>query len=123
MDLANSQFQISRAKSEAAAASAGAPGQANVFNMDPSSTNDALDSAGLAYQYEVARACGLALDKRILAFHEQPPVNDKEDLRAKYNRPLKAASAAVMKRRIPTIPDRFVLLAPRGHAAHIHFCD
>lgn len=70
-----------------------------------------LDAAGLAYQYEVAKACGLALDKRILAFHEEPPVNQKDDFRARLNRPLRPNTAAPCRRRIPTNPDR-VLDAP-----------
>ncbi|KAL1922150.1 uncharacterized protein VTP21DRAFT_10792 [Calcarisporiella thermophila] len=73
---------------------------------------DYLDSATIAYQEQVAKACGIALDKRILAFNAEPPSNDKEDLRTMYNRPLKKdATGAQFRRRILTAPER-VLDAP-----------
>ena len=36
-----------------------------------------LDPDSLVYQAQVAKACGLALDKRILAFNAEPPVSEK----------------------------------------------
>ncbi|TPX31911.1 hypothetical protein SmJEL517_g04853 [Synchytrium microbalum] len=68
-----------------------------------------LDPAHLAYQEEIAKACGLALDKRILSFAMEPPAASRDDLRTQWSRPLRPNTAA--KRRIATVPDR-VLDAP-----------
>ncbi|KAJ1648869.1 WD repeat-containing protein slp1 [Dispira simplex] len=72
------------------------------------------DEASSAYQEEVAKACGLSLNKRILAFKSEPPPNEKEDLRLTYNQTFKAiptVPAQRPKRRILTTPER-VLDAP-----------
>ncbi|TPX43928.1 hypothetical protein SeLEV6574_g04802 [Synchytrium endobioticum] len=68
-----------------------------------------LDPAHLAYQEEIAKACGLALDKRILSFALEPPAPAQNDLRTQWSRPLRPN--ATTKRRIATMPDR-VLDAP-----------
>ncbi|OZJ04249.1 hypothetical protein BZG36_02483 [Bifiguratus adelaidae] len=70
-----------------------------------------LDSATIAYQEEIARACGVSLDKRVLAFKAEPPSNDKEDLRVNYGSNLQTNLAANFRRRILTAPER-VLDAP-----------
>jgi cell division cycle protein 20 (cofactor of APC complex) len=80
----------------------------STFTMDPVSEQNTLDSSGLAYQYEVAKACGLALEKRILSFRQhQPGQVDKEDSRSKFNRPVRPKSNTQhMRRKIPTVPER-----------------
>src|SRR5437879_5461038 len=82
------------------------------FNMkEPVEKFKTLDTDSLAYQKQMAEACGLALDKRILAFNVEPPSLDKQDLRTTWNRPLKPPNSRLAKRRIPTVPDK-VLDAP-----------
>ncbi|KAJ1964171.1 WD repeat-containing protein slp1 [Dipsacomyces acuminosporus] len=89
MDMASSQFNIARADSE-----------------------QALDGAATAYQEEVARACGIDLNKRILTFKEEAPTSEKDDLRQIYSRPaLKSTASTGAKRRILSTPER-VLDAP-----------
>ncbi len=72
-------------------------------------SNNSDNKTDRAYQFQVAKACGMALEKRILTFHEQPPAHDRDDLKSRYNRPLRplAANTAVAKRKIPTVPDRY----------------
>jgi cell division cycle protein 20 (cofactor of APC complex) len=96
--LESQKFQVSRASKADSA-----------FTADPSKDSETLDVASFAYQSEVAKACGLALDTRILAFHEEPPVSDRAELRARYNRPIKQANnsaKASVKRKIPTMPEK-----------------
>ncbi|KAI9501635.1 WD repeat-containing protein slp1 [Coemansia spiralis] len=89
MDIASSQFNIARADSE-----------------------QPLDGATIAYHEEVARACGVSINKRILTFKEEAPTSEKDDLRQIYSRvALKSTASAVTKRRILNIPER-VLDAP-----------
>ncbi|KAJ2158779.1 WD repeat-containing protein slp1 [Coemansia sp. RSA 552] len=89
MDMASSQFNIARADSEAP-----------------------LDGATIAYQEEIARACGVSINKRILTFKEEAPTSEKDDLRQVYSRPaLKPNASAGTKRRILATPER-VLDAP-----------
>ncbi|KAJ2346908.1 WD repeat-containing protein slp1, partial [Coemansia sp. RSA 2673] len=57
-ELASSQFNIARADSE-----------------------QPLDGATIAYHEEVARACGVSINKRILSFKEEAPTSDRDDLR------------------------------------------
>ncbi|KAI9720291.1 MAG: ubiquitin-protein transferase activating protein [Chrysothrix sp. TS-e1954] len=67
-----------------------------------------------AYESELASACGVQLNQRILAFKPAPPESSKPiDLRSQYNRPLKPANAtsAQFRRRVLTAPER-VLDAP-----------
>ncbi|KAG6031924.1 hypothetical protein E4U40_006728 [Claviceps sp. LM458 group G5] len=68
----------------------------------------------VAYQDSLADACGVKLNTRILEFKPAPPESTKPiDLRQQYNRPLRpsGASAAQLRRRIATAPER-VLDAP-----------
>ncbi|KIW08800.1 uncharacterized protein PV09_00734 [Verruconis gallopava] len=67
----------------------------------------------VAYEESLAKACGVSLNTRILAFKPAPPESSKPiDLRSQYNRPLKpAAVSSQQRRRILTAPDR-VLDAP-----------
>ena len=81
-------------------------------NEEESYSKPAPDA--VAYQSSIASACGVNLNTRILAFKPAPPESSKPiDLRAQYNRPLKAASAASaqFRRRVLTAPER-VLDAP-----------
>ncbi|KAJ2061493.1 WD repeat-containing protein slp1 [Coemansia sp. S146] len=88
-DLASSQFNIARADSE-----------------------QPLDGATIAYHEEVARACGVSINKRILSFKEEAPTSDRDDLRQVYSRPaLKPSASTAAKRRILNTPER-VLDAP-----------
>ncbi|KAJ2767039.1 WD repeat-containing protein slp1, partial [Coemansia nantahalensis] len=89
MDIASSQFSIARADADAP-----------------------LDGATAAYQEEIARACGVSINKRILTFREEAPTSDRDDLRQVYSRPaLKSGAATAAKRRILNTPER-VLDAP-----------
>ena len=68
----------------------------------------------VAYESELASACGVSLNQRILAFKPAPPESSKPiDLRSQYNRPLKQAAtqSAQFRRRIQSAPER-VLDAP-----------
>ena len=93
MDIASSQFNMSRKST----------------TSHPSTT--LMDPSDIAYQESVAKACGVALDKRILAFAKDAPVSKKEDLRATWSRPLKPNTSTLSKRRIPGAPER-ILDAP-----------
>ena len=78
----------------------------------PTYTKPKQDSA--AYETELASACGISTNQRILAFKPAPPESSKPiDLRSQYNRPLKQASAqsAQFRRRVQSAPER-VLDAP-----------
>ncbi|KAJ2782563.1 WD repeat-containing protein slp1 [Coemansia javaensis] len=89
MDMASSQFNIARADAETP-----------------------LDGAAAAYQEEIARACGVSLNKRILTFREEAPTSERDDLRQVYSRPaLKSSASTGAKRRILNTPER-VLDAP-----------
>lgn len=68
----------------------------------------------VAFQENLAGACGLNLNTRILEFKPAAPESSKPiDLRQQYNRPLKSAKAtsSQLRRRIATAPER-VLDAP-----------
>jgi cell division cycle protein 20 (cofactor of APC complex) len=69
-----------------------------------------LDHDALQYQETMAKACGVALEKRILAFALDPPVNERLDVRHAFNRPVRPKTA-IAKRRIPLVPEK-VLDAP-----------
>ncbi|KAI4154746.1 MAG: hypothetical protein LQ340_001461 [Diploschistes diacapsis] len=61
------------------------------------------------FQAELASACGMSLNQRILAFKPAPPESSKPiDLRSQYNRPLKPANAvsAQLRRKILTAPGK-----------------
>jgi cell division cycle 20, cofactor of APC complex len=68
-----------------------------------------LDQESLQYQEIMAKACGVALEKRILQFALQPP-QDRHELRASWNRPVKPKTA-ITKRRIALAPEK-ILDAP-----------
>ncbi|KAJ3328507.1 ubiquitin-protein transferase activating protein [Kappamyces sp. JEL0680] len=95
MDQSSSQFQIKDTY-----AAAGSSGEKIV----------PLDAQSLAYQEVMAKACGVALEKRILKFAVEPPPSDRHDLRATWNRPVRPKTA-VTKRRIPLAPEK-ILDAP-----------
>lgn len=89
MDMASSKFNIARADKE-----------------------QPLDSTTMAYHEEVARACGVSLNKRILTFREEAPTSERDDLRQAYSKPpLKSTTSTGTKRRILNTPER-VLDAP-----------
>ncbi|KAK9474141.1 WD40-repeat-containing domain protein [Dipodascopsis tothii] len=91
---------ISRLETAPAAPSPAADGAA--YQADP---------AALAYQSQVAEACGISLNTRILAFQPPAPQSSKPiDLRSQYNRPLKPVSSQ-SRRKLPSAPER-VLDAP-----------
>jgi cell division cycle 20, cofactor of APC complex len=82
------------------------------FDDNDKYTKPAPDT--VAYESNLASACGVNLNTRILAFKPAPPESSKPiDLRSQYNRPLKLANAmsAQLRRRILTSPER-VLDAP-----------
>ncbi|KAJ2687409.1 WD repeat-containing protein slp1 [Coemansia spiralis] len=82
------------------------------FNIARSDTEQPLDGATIAYHEEVARACGVSINKRILSFKEEAPTSDRDDLRQVYSRPaLKSNASTTAKRRILNTPER-VLDAP-----------
>ncbi|KAG5458505.1 MAG: WD40-repeat-containing domain protein, partial [Olpidium bornovanus] len=71
-----------------------------------------LNSGNLAYQEGIARACGLALDKRILMFKSEPPRSEGDEFRTTFSRPVRVnRPAASIRRRILQTPER-VLDAP-----------
>ncbi|KAJ1916580.1 WD repeat-containing protein slp1 [Mycoemilia scoparia] len=110
MDMASSQFNLANPGSLPAHGNDGAGSVSGSDCEQPG--NQTLDSTKLAYQEEVAKACGVSLNKRILAFNTEAPISDKEDIRQLYSRPqLKTSTSTANKRRILTTPDR-VLDAP-----------
>ncbi|KAJ1676247.1 WD repeat-containing protein slp1, partial [Spiromyces aspiralis] len=107
IDITSSQFNLDQASNT----SGGDPMASDAG--DNSGATGCLDSNTLAYQEEVARACGVSLNKRILAFSAEAPVSNKEDLRQIYSHrpPLKTTASINNKRRILATPER-VLDAP-----------
>ncbi|CAG8758872.1 6508_t:CDS:2, partial [Ambispora leptoticha] len=84
--------------------------QFNITHREPG-TDQNINSTDLAYQSELARACGIAIDKRILAFNVNPPPKERADLAQNYNRPLRSSNEIYKSRRILKVPER-VLDAP-----------
>ncbi|PVU90457.1 hypothetical protein BB561_004882 [Smittium simulii] len=70
-----------------------------------------LDSNSLAYQSDVAKACGVSVNSRILCFGSEAPINDKTDFNKLYTKTTAPQSKLTNKRRILTNPDK-VLDAP-----------
>ncbi|KAI8818765.1 WD40 repeat-containing protein [Fimicolochytrium jonesii] len=70
-----------------------------------------MDPEALAYQEQVAKACGVALDKRILAFNAEPPAASRHEIKTSWNRPLRNPNSTAAKRRVKTEPEK-VLDAP-----------
>ena len=89
MDVASAQFSLS----------------------EPKFKTKNLDEDSLSYREEMAKACGLAIEQRILAFKAEPPSANREDLRTTWNRPLKNPNFKTAKRKIPSAPEK-VLDAP-----------
>ncbi|RKO87785.1 WD40-repeat-containing domain protein [Blyttiomyces helicus] len=86
MDYASAQFKISQADK-------------------PKPT----DRDSIEYQEQIAKACGIALNQRILTFKADAPVIERESLRTTWNRPLRNPNAR--QRRIRTDPEK-ILDAP-----------
>ncbi|OMJ16867.1 WD repeat-containing protein slp1 [Smittium culicis] len=88
---------------------------AGQFNLSQKDSPLILDSNLSEYQSEVAKACGLTLNSRILTFGAEAPVSDKEDYSKFINRnpssKISASSKLSNKRRILTTPER-ILDAP-----------
>ena len=98
MDINTAQFHIRNSSKDAG------------HSANGSEKLPTLDHEGLAYQEVMAKACGLALEKRILSFAVEPPPSDRHDLRATWNRPTRPKTA-IAKRRIPLAPEK-ILDAP-----------
>lgn len=93
MDMVSSQYQV----------------QAQRTNQTAPSSQF-MDTSTIAYQEEIAKACGIALDKRILSFAADPPCSNnanKLTINQSWNRPLRHTT----KRKIPQAPEK-VLDAP-----------
>lgn len=103
-DVASSQYLLNRTVSSLNNDDTGT-GNANITSTLP-------DSCDLTYQGEVARACGIAMDQRILSFKKSRPVSSAEkELSARYlNKPGRGKGVHA-RRKIPTVPER-VLDAP-----------
>lgn len=94
MDLESSQYHI----------------QSHRSNSITQSTTQFMDTSTIAYQEEIAKACGVALDKRILSFTADPPPShnlNKLIINQSWNRPLRH----ITKRKIAQAPEK-VLDAP-----------
>lgn len=72
--------------------------------------NDEIAEDSEAYTTSVATACGLAFDQRILNFNpsRNEGIKGIEGTRAGYQRPLKPYKAVHLRRKIPTIAERFL---------------
>ncbi|KAJ3411245.1 ubiquitin-protein transferase activating protein [Chytridiales sp. JEL 0842] len=104
MDIPSSQYQVTQAVKDSIAAST---------SSTTGNNTKYLDAAALAYQEEIAKACGVDINKRILAFQSEPPRSaTAEPLRTSWNR--KKTTGVVPpahRRRINIMPER-VLDAP-----------
>ncbi|KAF9162782.1 ubiquitin-protein transferase activating protein [Actinomortierella ambigua] len=80
-----------------------------------STSSESSQPASIAYQEQLAEACGLTLDKRILAFNVEPPMNDRDSIWKKYSQRAgltrSVTDVALAKRRILSTPDK-ILDAP-----------
>ncbi|KAF9973026.1 ubiquitin-protein transferase activating protein [Actinomortierella ambigua] len=80
-----------------------------------STSSESSQPASIAYQEQLAEACGLTLDKRILAFNVEPPSNDRDSIWKKYGQRAgltrSVTDVALAKRRILSTPDK-ILDAP-----------
>ncbi|BFZ53193.1 WD repeat-containing protein slp1 [Savitreella phatthalungensis] len=85
--------------------------QADRFMPRVNTANAKCQSSSGDYSAQVAEACGLAINQRILAFKPEAPESSKPVmLTTQYNKPLRPAVQA-QKRKINTVPER-VLDAP-----------
>ncbi|KAF3921595.1 Beta-TrCP [Arthrobotrys entomopaga] len=81
-------------------------------DCDSPSSKPKMSPASAAYQSAIGGAVGINTDSRVLAFKPTAPESSRPiDLRTQYNRPLKAANSAQLRRRVLTAPER-VLDAP-----------
>ncbi|KAI9014056.1 WD40-repeat-containing domain protein [Hyaloraphidium curvatum] len=77
-----------------------------------SSSTQTLDAQSLAYQEELAKACGVAINQRILTFSSEPPPSDHvANPSQAWSRPLRPSVKASSRRHVATLPER-VLDAP-----------
>ncbi|KAJ3177409.1 ubiquitin-protein transferase activating protein [Geranomyces variabilis] len=84
------------------------------FNMRDTTDRSQLkimEPETLAFQEQVAKACGVALDKRILAFNAEAPLASRQELKTSWNRPLRNPNSTMNKRRVTKDPER-ILDAP-----------
>lgn len=83
------------------------------YNLSrPASQPQTADPQALAYNEELAKACGVAIDRRILAFNSEPPPSDHvANPSAAWSRPVRPAIQAKARRQVATLPER-VLDAP-----------
>lgn len=93
------------------------PQQGTAFKANTSRPKSAAGSASstfanIEHSSQIAEACGLALNQRILAFKpDAPDCKAPVMLTTQYNRPLVPTNSQKVKRRINTVPER-VLDAP-----------
>jgi cell division cycle protein 20 (cofactor of APC complex) len=80
------------------------------YHMKDTKESQTLDQEALSYQETMAKACGVALEKRILTFSAQPPPSDSHSLRNPWHRPSKP-NRIMAKRRIPLVAEK-ILDAP-----------
>ena len=79
------------------------------FHLKENDRQPTLDHSDFQYQEMLAKACGVALEKRILSYNSDPNVSDRPDPRTAFNKPTKIKP--ISKRRIPLVPEK-VLDAP-----------
>jgi cell division cycle protein 20 (cofactor of APC complex) len=109
MDVASAQYQLSQGMKETSSSN----GNSSSTTASTSS-GKYLDAAALAYQEEIAKACGVEINKRILAFQAEAPrsATSAEPLRTSWNRKKTVGlQPAANRRRINVMPER-VLDAP-----------
>ncbi|KAG0229895.1 ubiquitin-protein transferase activating protein [Actinomortierella wolfii] len=80
-----------------------------------SSSSESSQPASIAYQEQLAEACGLTLDKRILAFNVEAPSSDRDSMWRKHSQrsglTRSMTDVALARRRILSTPDK-ILDAP-----------
>ncbi|PVU85831.1 hypothetical protein BB559_006752 [Furculomyces boomerangus] len=81
------------------------------YGISQSASDLSLDTNTLAYQSQVAKACGVSTDSRILRFNSEPPTSDNFDFKKIYKTQTKPTARLNNKRRILANPER-VLDAP-----------
>ena len=73
------------------------------FSIESLTQSAENEQDALTYQYEMAKACGLAIDQRILNFREKGA--EKEISQSHVSRPLRQKTTHA-KRKIATVPER-----------------
>ncbi|KAJ3146359.1 ubiquitin-protein transferase activating protein [Irineochytrium annulatum] len=106
MDMQSSHYHLSQSSSDEDSAT----GSRNGDSKTPSRQRP-LDAAALAYQSEVARACGVSINKRILAFKLEPPTTTSANPLKTLWKGARPTQPPANRRRIPTLPEK-VLDAP-----------